>query len=377
MRYLIDTLYIKMNGRLLMIITSIFLMSCGHIISKIIPFQNLPSPTGNFSVGTQIMTWEDSSRKEWFTENPDDYRKIVIQVWYPAIDVFGDPSPYIDNWRERIGPISEQINVSKMLITSIKDVQSNSYLNAKLYTSDKKFPLIIFSHGLGGMRMQNTIQMETLASEGYLVVAIDHAYDANITLFEDGSAANFRSGAEGDLTVQEFWDLRIPQLNTRSEDVIFLLDEIELLIEMGDLFWRSINMDHIGIMGHSFGGATAIISSAKDDRLDACIALDGWIVPIESSYIQSGMKVPLLYIGRPEWETTVNYDKLDSLIVNSNVPSVKLILPGTKHFDYSDTPQFSSLARNVGVSGKMSSDALRDTLTTRMLNLFNEYLMDY
>ena len=87
MRYLIDTIYIKMNGRLLMIISSIFLMSCGHIISKIIPFQNLPSPTGNFSVGTQIMTWEDLARKEWFTDNPDDYRKIVIQVWYPAIDV--------------------------------------------------------------------------------------------------------------------------------------------------------------------------------------------------------------------------------------------------------------------------------------------------
>ena len=72
-------------------------------------------------------------------------------------------------------------------------------------------------------------------------------------------------------------------------------------------------------MGHSFGGATAIISSSKDERLDACIALDGWIVPIESSYVQSGMRVPFLNMGRPEWETSLNYEKLDTLMNNNEV----------------------------------------------------------
>ena len=51
-----------------------------------------------------------------------------------------------------------------------------------------------------------------------------------------------------------------------------------------------------------------------------------------------------------------------------------VILLGTKHFDYSDTPQFSPISRKIGVSGKMSADAIRDTLNNRILNFFNTHL---
>ena len=67
------------------------------------------------------------------------------------------------------------------------------------------------------------------------------------------------------------------------------------------------------------------------------------------------MKVPFLYMGRPEWKTALNYEKLDKLIENSTALSEKLILPGTNHMDFSDTPQLTPLARKVGVTGQMSS----------------------
>ena len=85
-------------------------------------------------------------------------------------------------------------------------------------------------------------------------------------------------------------------------------------------------------------------------------------------------KIPFLYIGRPHWYTELNYLKLDSLILASVAPSVKLILPETKHFDYSDTPQFSPMARKIGVTGTMPADAIRDTLNTRILHFFTKYL---
>ena len=353
----------------------IFIYSCGAIISNLVPFENLPSPSGNYKVGTHVYTWVDTDRYEWFTDISEDYRKIVVQIWYPAISVSGMPVPYLDNWQRRIGPIAEQIELPRMLIHSIKDIQSNSYLDAEIDNNDRPYPLIIFSHGLGGMRMQNTIQMEALASEGYIALAIEHAYDANITLFDDGGTADYRSGAEGELNTHEFWALRIPQINTRAEDVSFVLNHIGNLQEEKDSFWKFIDLDRIGIMGHSFGGATSIVASSRDKRLGACINLDGWMVPVESSIIQSGMKIPFLYMGRPKWETELNYLKLDSLISVSTAPSEKLILPGTKHFDYSDTPQFSPLARKVGVTGKMSAEALRDTLNTRILHFFDTYLL--
>ena len=363
-----------MESKYIFILSCLFITSCSVVIPTLIPFHDIPEPTGSFSIGTRVFNWEDGKREEWFTEEAGDLRTIIVQIWYPADTVFGNPEPYLDYPQQRVGPISEQIELPPFLIRHIQNVQTNSYANSSLKPSDKLYPLVIFSHGLGGMRMQNTVQMEELASHGFVVLALDHPYDANITIFNDGTTADYRSGAEGELTPKEFWDLRIPQINTRSADVSYVLDHIEDLRNEGDVFWKSIDLDHIGVMGHSFGGATAIVASTKDTRLDACIVLDAWLVPVESSIIQSGMKTPFLYMGRPQWDTELNYLKLDSLISASNAPSEKLILPETKHFDYSDTPQFSPMARKIGVTGTMPADAIRDTLNTRIVHFFTTHL---
>ena len=361
---------------LVVIFISIVINSCGILVSTIIPFKDLPVTNGKYDIGTKIFTWEDSTRLEWFTEEIDDYRKIVVQIWYPAINISGMPMPYLDQWERRIGPIADQIDIPSILIRSIKNVQSNSYLNAEIKNTNIPYPLIVFSHGLGGMRMQNSIQMETLANAGYVVIAIDHAYDANITLFDDGSVAEYRSGAEDNITVQEFWALRTPQINTRAADVSYVIDKIESFQEKDRYFWNFINLESVGVLGHSFGGATGIVTSYKDNRIDACIALDGWIVPIESSIIQNGMHIPFLYMGREKWDTPLNYLKLDSLLAASSASIEKIILFGTKHFDYSDTPQFTSMADMFGVSGSMPTKEIRDTLNVSILKFFNTYLVD-
>ena len=91
---------------------SIFLLSsCSTIIPILIPFHDLPAPTGSFSVGTRVFNWEDTSREEWFTETAGDFRKIVVQVWYPTDAVTGDPAPYLDYAHHRVKPISEQVEL--------------------------------------------------------------------------------------------------------------------------------------------------------------------------------------------------------------------------------------------------------------------------
>ena len=39
-----------------------------------------------------------------------------------------------------------------------------------------KFPLVVYSHGLGGMRSDNSSTCCDLASHGYLVAAVEHRY---------------------------------------------------------------------------------------------------------------------------------------------------------------------------------------------------------
>ena len=348
----------------------ILFSSCSTIIPILIPFHDLPAPTGSFSVGTRVFNWEDKKREEWFTETPDDFRKIVVQVWYPTDEVTGVPVPYLDFAQHRIKPISEQVELPPFMIKHIQDVNSNSYLNAALKSAIESYPLVIFSHGLGGMRMQNTIQMEELASRGFIALAMDHPFDANITVFNDGSSADYRSAIIGEVTTEEFWNIRLPQINTRVADVSFVLDYIKDIQGGDDSFWNMIDLERVGIMGHSFGGGTAIVASSRDTRLDACIALDGWLVPIEQSIIKKGLKVPFLFMGQTYWTNPVNYEKLDTLIAASTASAEKLILDGTKHFDYSDTPQFNTASSKFGISGTMDLDELRTLLNYRIVSFF-------
>ena len=137
-----------------------------------------------------------------------------------------------------------------------------------------------------------------------------------------------------------------------------------------DVFWSMIDLERVGIMGHSFGGGTAIVASSRDKRLDACIVLDGWLVPIEQSIIKSGLTIPFLFMGQTHWDNPVNYENLDTLITASTASAEKLILDGTKHFDYSDTPQFNTASRKFGISGTMDLDELRHLLNTRIVTFF-------
>ena len=341
----------------------------------LVPFDDLPEPTGPFNVGTQVFEWTDVLREEWFTKDSNDYRKLVVQAWYPTMEESDEGISYLDFPEKRIVPLSLRIELPQYLIRHIQNVKTNSILNASVRKSNDLYPLILFSHGLGGMRMQNTVQMEELASRGYVVLAMDHTYDANVTVFSDGSIAEFRSGLREDATEQEFWDIRIPQINTRAADLAFILDNINQFSSNGNQLWQSTDLSKVGVFGHSFGGATSVVASFRDPRIDACINLDGWTEPIESKIIQAGLKIPFLYIGQERWiDTPLNDIKLDSLIKSSN--GNKELLLGTKHFDYSDTPQFTPISSKLGIAGTMDMNILREKINSEIVSFFDLYLKD-
>ena len=373
-----------MKIKILLLISYILLLGCSSIIPKLISFEDLPTPSGKYSVGTQIFNWTDSTRYEWFTEqNINDQRKLVIQIWYPTNVDSKEKYPYIDNPGKRLGPLSEQVELPEFMIRHIQGIRTNSSLNVPIHPDIGSLPVILFSHGLGGMKAQNTAQVEELVSHGYFVIAPDHPFDANITIFDDGTVADYRSGitflqakrGKGvELTEKDFWDFRLPQINTRTADIRYLLDELESRQRSGKMPWAKIDLNRVGVFGHSYGGATSVMVSHIDKRIDACIALDGWNVPIPPNVIDDGLSVPFLYIGRPEWDTTLNYEKLDKLIARSSTVAEKLILEGTTHFDYSDTPHFSPMAKNLGLSGELTSEEILSTLNGRIISFFNKHV---
>ena len=94
------------------------------IISAALPLA-IPVPkfdplSGPFDVGTQTFQWSDSARAEWFTdEDPDDLRKLVVQVWYPAIDNNEESPPYLDRMDQRMDALAKAGGFSGVLVLSL------------------------------------------------------------------------------------------------------------------------------------------------------------------------------------------------------------------------------------------------------------------
>ena len=358
-------------------------LGCSTVVRTTLPFNDLPAPSGPFGVGTQIETWADASRPEAFTAKATDIRRIVIQVWYPTIAKNEISQPYVTQPDKRMRPFAKSMGLPRFLVDHIREVQTHSALNAPLHPEIEKFPLLIFSHGLGGMKSQNMIQAEEFASLGYVVVSADHAYDAYLTIFEDGTTADYRSGSDGITNEEEFWAARTPQLATRAADVSFMLDVIKqatssakndkIAIDTNPL-WQRVDLTKVGLFGHSFGGATTIVTTDQDPRIRAGVALDGWMVPVPEQLINKGMQKPLLYLGQEHWDEPLNYEKLAAFEANSAGRVRSEILVGTKHMDFADAPHLSSFARRVGFAGSMPSEELRKTLNQRLLSFFSEHV---
>ena len=352
------------------VIMGLLTAGCTAVVSQVFPLADLQPPAGPYRVGTRIFDWTDAGREESFTEAPDDFRRLMVQVWYPAEGTAESVrQPYLDNPERRLDMVSYQSGLPKFLIRHMQNVQTNSWVDADALAQESKLPVVLFSHGLSGMKNQNTIQAELLASYGRVVISVDHAYDAYLTIFSDGSEADYRSMDRLNRTGQAFWDFRLPQLKTRASDLKFVLDEVGRLQTAGDPFWSTVSTQNVGVFGHSFGGATAILLASEDDRVGRVMALDGWMVPVPPEVIEAGLVQPFYYLGQSAWDDPINYKKLDKMLRRS-VSGEKHLVAGTKHYDFCDAPQFSNLAKRFGLSGTLSRDALRTLVNDAVLSFF-------
>ena len=116
-------------------------------------------------------------------------------------------------------------------------------------------PLVLFSHYSGGVRTTSSFLCAHLASHGYVVAALDHSEVVDPRLARrDGETPAERSDR-----VRAVIAGRVP-------DVRFLLDQ--MLGRDGEL-----DASRIGIVGHSFGGWTALAAPEVEPRIKSVVAL--------------------------------------------------------------------------------------------------------
>ena len=357
-----------------------FWLFLAFVVPYVIPVFSLPPPEGKDFVGTETFHWVDYSRKEWFTEEEsNDYREIMAQVWYPGSSHQNKKVvPYMDYIKLRSKTIAAAGDLPSFFPSHLNLVKTNSYLEIPCKNKKGGLPIVVFSHGITGSRHLHQALFEHLSSHGYVVVALDHSYDCNLTIFPDGRIADYRSEITGH---PDSIKIRNQQIITRTEDIIFAINQITK-IHNGDLKSKlngKLNLEKIAVGGHSYGGATAIHSAKTDERIKTCFVLDSWIDPVPKATIGQGLQKPILSMGRPSWENSDypnNYNLLNQLFSNSSAPNYNIIIKNTLHLDYTDIPLYSPIIKYVMDVGDLPPSTSHKLINNLIFTFLESHLLN-
>ncbi|MEU9303598.1 alpha/beta hydrolase [Streptomyces sp. NPDC048269] len=224
----------------------------------------LPRPTGLFSVGQETLHLVDRSRTDpWAGSGP---RELMVTMRYPAQRGTGGPVRYLTREEARLLLVDRGLD-KVIPVETLAGTAAHSRSHARPVAG--RYPLIVLSPGFTVPRATLTALAEDLASRGYVVAAVDHAYESAGTAFPGGRVlqclACEKVEAAGGMHVVS---------DTRARDVSFLLDRLT----GRDPAWRHaglIDASRIAMAGHSIGGASAAAAMATDPRVLAGVDMDG------------------------------------------------------------------------------------------------------
>jgi predicted dienelactone hydrolase len=244
-----------------------------HLAQRTIPPNDLGPAArfGPYPVGVRTLLLEDASRPDLGA--PGEARPLTVEVYYPSTEA---------------GVAGLPMDVVRVI--GIDLATTPAFRDAPI--APGSFPLVLFSHGNGGIRFQSFFFGAHLASHGFVVASPDH---------------------HGNTFVDSLLDVEDPDSATnRPLDMSFLIDEFTAFAaEAGGFFEGAIDLDEIGMSGHSFGGYTAFalaggpfaLGTFSEPRIKAIFPQAPFAGPFEDAFFAT-ISVPTLVVGGTLDETT-------------------------------------------------------------------------
>lgn len=368
-------LTLTQNTSRVIIIVFTFLLVISIFFLLAFPMEELPKPSGKYKLGTRIYDLEDKKRDEIYSEKANAKRKIKYQIWYPADSTEGyDKEKWIHDGKILTRQLARSIHLPSFMLDHTGDIYSNSYYGAPINKSQDKYPLVIISHGWKGFRELHTDFAEDLASHGFIAISIDHTYGSQAVKFKDGRISYLNKDALPKETDPDQYRKNANALITSyAGDVISLLDKIERLNSDDSNFKNKLDLEKIGLLGHSTGGGGDVYAAIEDSRIKALLGLDVWVNPIDSNILKKGLTIPSLFLRSDQWSEGPNNRALDEVINNSD--STSLIEMGeTNHIDLTMAYMYSPLAKYIGMAGKEGGRKSSEIQREFIINFFKESL---
>lgn len=298
----------------------------------------LSPPTGRQPIGTVSLHLVDRSRPDpWVTSQR--YRELMVSLWYPAGRSANHlPAPQMTplaaaDFDRTLAPALFGLKPGTVDWAA---TETHARAGAPANRAAGKLPVVLFSAGFGAPRTIGATVVEELASRGYVVVSVDHTYEAAQVEFPGGRVERGRVPLK---PTQD--DMRKAQ-DVRVADMTFVLDQLARLgrgrnpdAERGTLpagLRGGLDLSRIGTLGHSMGGATAAQLVHEDRRVDAGVNLDGGF---RGSVAQTGVAKPFLQVAA-ESHTRASDPAWKSFWEESSGWKRELRFTGAQHYTFTD-----------------------------------------
>ncbi|MGW3514189.1 alpha/beta hydrolase family protein [Streptomyces hydrogenans] len=331
----------------------------------------LPAPTGPYGVGSSVLHLVDRSRTDpWVPEA--DGRQLMVTLHYPAArpatggHTPGRPTPY--STREEARLLLEAIQVDDpSSVTKLARIPAHSAVDVR--PAPGRHPLVVLSPGFGMPRFTLTALAVDLASRGYVVASLDHAYESSGTSVPGGPALTCVACT----IMEESGGTKAPVVTAvRAADTRFVLDRLTGPRPA----WRyagTIDRERIGMAGHSIGGASAATAMAGDRRIDAGVNMDGTFWDALPSDGLGGR--PFMLLGADEYHRPGAGDtSWDSTWAGLSGPRHWLTVDGADHLGFTDAPV---LLGHFGIpGGTLATERAVAVTRTYVAAFFDAHLRD-
>ena len=263
-----------------------------------------------------------------------------VEIWYPAAAGTSGTETY--DMRDFVGEGIRAILTGDAPSTYSYPAGRDALL------ADGSFPVVLFSHGVAGMRLQSSFLTSNLASWGMIVVSVDHPSRA---------LENFLTGtATGD----------------GGDSVDDMLRGLELITTLGadatSRFNGHVDAEKVAAVGHSAGGGT-VLAAAADRRIDGYVSLASGVFrggpAVEGATTTTTAPLP----GKPSFFIGGSVDALASFATLTQpafeaAPSPSLLweIEGAGHNAFDDFCTFGNGTGIIGVAEASGLAALLDSI---------------
>jgi hypothetical protein len=361
----------------------------------------LPKPTGPYPVGSRYFHLIDKARPDLISLDPDDYRSISLQVWYPA-----EPGPddqlILLSDRKLIEGYVQEGALDASILSDWAMEPTHSFLKAKPAKAKTPFPVILYSSS--GVMNANTFLSEELASHGYVVFSIGHPYwcefyfdaegkttplDKNNGYYkhlweEEGSGQVLMIKKEITLakTLEDRPDLykklnqamptEASDLRLWGEDIAFVACQLKGMNSNTGFFKGIMDANRIGVMGYSKGGAAAgQYCLIADDRCKAGINLGGFMF---ADIVEKNLKKPFLIMTHIEPWALDGFPIGELFFERAESSAYMIAIKDALHGNFCDMTLAKKHIKAEGIVGPIDGEKFLKIMEYYVRTFFDKYV---